>query len=169
MGPATGSLAPTPIQPPRHPTTGAAIMTAKSSTETLATAAAATALRDQLVADSTTVAGIQAHAIPISAGATEDEVTQAAQAAVGAALTSPQAAIAGAESTPPHRMRRRGPRHQHQDRAAFFFSFLLFLNILTHQSFVHDTPYTIQARRVPQEEHPGRRRHKRRSIEAEGV
>ena len=55
-------------------------------TEALAAAAAATAVRNQQVAEFITAAGIEAHAAAIAADATEEETAQAAQAAAGAAL-----------------------------------------------------------------------------------
>ena len=121
-GPATGSLAPIPLQLPYYSPTRAATLTAQTSTETLAAAAASTASRDQQAADFTTDTGIQAHAAAIAADATEEEAAQAAQAAAGAALTTTQAAIAGADATP-HRLRRRGPHHQHQDHIELFSFF----------------------------------------------
>jgi len=100
MGPATGSLASIPLQLLYHSTIGAASLTAHTSTESLAAAATATALRKQTVADFTTAAGIQSHVAAIATSATEEEAAQATQAAIGAALTTSQAAIAGADATP---------------------------------------------------------------------
>ena len=101
MGPATGSLASIPLQLPYHSTTRAATLTTQSSEDTLAAAATATAVREQQVAEFTTVAGIQAHAVAIGASATEEEAAQAAQAAAIAALTAAKAAMAGEDATPP--------------------------------------------------------------------
>ena len=61
--------------------------------------AAATVVRNQRVAEFTTVVGIEAHAAAIASGATEEEAAQAAQTAEGAALTVAQAAIAEADAT----------------------------------------------------------------------
>ena len=88
MGPATGSLAPIPLQLPFHSTTEAAALTAQIPTEALATAGAASAVRNQQVAEFTTAAGTEAHAAAIATCATEEEAAQAAQSATGAALTT---------------------------------------------------------------------------------
>ena len=71
MGPATGSLAPISYQLPFCSTSEAAITTAQIPTEALVAAAAATAVRNQQVAEFTTVAGIEAHAAAMAASATE--------------------------------------------------------------------------------------------------
>ena len=63
-------------------------------------AATAAALRNQQVAEFTTVVGTEAHAAAIATCATEEEAAQAAQAAARAALTAAQAAIAEADATP---------------------------------------------------------------------
>ena len=60
---------------------------------------AATAVRNQQVAEFTTAAGIEAHAAAIATSATKEEAAQAAQAAAGAALIAAQAAIAGEDAT----------------------------------------------------------------------
>ncbi len=101
MGPATGSLAPIPLQLPFHPIAGAATPTAHTPSEALAAAAAAIAVRNQQVAEFTTAAGTKAHAAAIEASATEEEAVQAAESAARAALTPAQAAIAGVDATPP--------------------------------------------------------------------
>ena len=74
-------------------------MTAQIPTKVLVAAAAATAERNQRVAEFTTAAGIEAHAAPIAASVTEEEAEQAAQNAAGAALTSAKTAIAEADAT----------------------------------------------------------------------
>ena len=66
MGPATGSLAPIPYQLPFCSTTEAPILTAQFPTEALVAAAAATAVRNQQVAEFTIAAGTEAHAATIA-------------------------------------------------------------------------------------------------------
>ena len=62
--------------------------------------------------------------------------------------------MAGVDA-PPNRLRRRGPLLQPNDRAKFIFLLIFYyFKLLTHQYFFYDTPYTIQARRVPQRKHP---------------
>ena len=93
MGPATGGPAPIPCYPP---TREAAILAAQINVDLLVAAAA---VRTQQVAKFTTVAGSEAHAEAIAAGATEEEAALAAQAAAGATLAAAKAAIAEAEAT----------------------------------------------------------------------
>ena len=168
MGPATGSLAPIPYELPFQFTTEAATLTAQIPTEALAAAATAIAVRNQQMAEFTPAAGTEAHAAVIAVGATENEAAQVAQAAARAALTSAQAAIAGADAPPPHRLRRRGPRHQPQDRAPYYY-FILFLKLLTHQTFFTTYPTQYKLGGSHKWNTPGRRQHKRRRSEAEGV
>ena len=94
---ATGSSI--PYQLPFCSTSEAGILTTQIPTRVLVAAAAATAVRNQQVAEITTAAGTEAHTAEIAASATEKEAAQAAQAAVGAALTAAQAAIAEAGAT----------------------------------------------------------------------
>ena len=81
MEPATGSLAPIPYQLSFCSTTEAAILTAQIPTKALVATATATAVRNQQVTEFTPVAGVEAHAAAIAAGAMEEEAAQAAQAA----------------------------------------------------------------------------------------
>ena len=75
-------------------------LTAQIPTEALVATAAATAVRNQQVTESTTSAGIEAHAATIAACAPEKEAAQAVQEAAGAMLTVSHAAIAEADATP---------------------------------------------------------------------
>jgi Flp pilus assembly protein protease CpaA len=97
MGPATGVSIPYHL--PFCSPSEAATLTARIPTEVLVAAAAATDVRNQRVADLTTLAGSAAHAVAIASCATEEEAAQAAQTATGAALTTAQAAIAEADAT----------------------------------------------------------------------
>ena len=100
MGPAvTGNLAPIPYQLPFCSTSEAVILTALIPTKVLVAAAAATAVRNEQVAELTTSAGINTHAAAIAPSATEEEASQAAQPASRAAIIAAQATIDEADPT----------------------------------------------------------------------
>ena len=126
MGPATGSLAPIPLQLPFQPIAGAVTPTAQTPTKAIAAAATATAVQNQQVAEFTTAAGTEAHAAAIVAGATEEEAAQAAQAAPRAALIAAQAAIAGPDAIPTHPPPEtmRASTSTSRPRSVFFFQAL---------------------------------------------
>ena len=98
MGPATDDSI--PYQLPLCSPSEAATLTTRIPTEVLVDAAAATAVRNQRVADFTTATDSAAHAASIASSAIEEEeeAAQAAQTAAEAALATAQAVIAEADA-----------------------------------------------------------------------